>query len=370
MSVRIRVNEPYITDDDVKSVVDVLRSKFLSHSDVVNEFEREFANYLGVKHVVTVSNGTAALYLILKALGIGDGDEVIVPDFTFFATASTVVMVGAKPVFADINLRTYNIDPKDIEAKVTSRTKAVIAVHLYGHPAKVDEIRDVCDKYGLYLVEDAAQAHGAEFMGRKVGSLGDVAAFSFYATKNLTMGEGGAVVTDDDELAERIKLLRNHGQLRKYYHVVVGGNFRLTSIQAALGLSQLRKLDWMNSRRRELAKVYGEYLSGLSDYLGLPIEEPWAKHVYHQYVIWVKKPLSRDEVASYLNSRGIETAIHYPIPLHEQPVFKPSSGVCCPNSIEASRHVLSLPMHPNLTLSDVEYVSQSIKEYVKKFKNT
>ncbi|RLG77333.1 MAG: aminotransferase DegT, partial [Thermoprotei archaeon] len=238
----IKVNAPYITEDEINAVIEVLKSGQLAHGPVVEEFEKAFSEYLGVPYTVAVSNGTVALYLALKALGIGEGDEVIVPDFTFIATASMVVAAGAKPVFADIDLRTYTIDPEDVKKKITKRTKAMIVVHLYGHPANMGELMDIAKEHNLYLIEDCAQSHGAEFRGIKTGSFGDVAAFSFYATKNLTMGEGGAVVTKSKEVAEKVKLLRNHGQISRYYHEVIGWNFRLTSIQAAIGLQQLRKL--------------------------------------------------------------------------------------------------------------------------------
>lgn len=360
----IKVNAPYITEDEINAVVDVLRSGQLAHGPIVEEFEKAFSKYLGVPYVLAVSNGTVALYLALKALGISDGDEVIVPDFTFIATASMVIAVGAKPVLADIDLRTYTIDPADVRRKITRRTKAIIVVHLYGHPANMDELMEIARDYNLYLVEDCAQSHGAEFKGIKTGAFGDVATFSFYATKNMTMGEGGAVVTRHKEVAEKVKLLRNHGQVDRYHHVIVGWNFRLTSIQAALGLQQLRKLDAMNARRREIARIYREGLQDLEG-ISLPVEMPWAKHVYHQYTIWVKDEGLRDPLMEYLRSKGIQTLVHYPKPLHMQPAlsgFVTSSDIC-PNSLEASKHVLSLPMHPALKDDDVYYVIKSVREF-------
>jgi len=363
----IKVNSPYITDDEINAVVEVLRSGQLAHGPVVEEFEREFSNYLGAPHTIAVSNGTIALYLALKALEIGDGDEVIVPDFTFIATASMVVAAGAKPVLADINPRTYTIDPNDVRRRLSSRTKAIIIVHLYGHPAEIEELVDIARSNNLYLIEDCAQAHGAEYKGTKVGVFGDVSAFSFYATKNLTMGEGGAVVTKSREVAEKVRLLRNHGQVSRYYHKIIGWNFRLTSIQAAIGLQQLKKLDKMNLRRRELAKMYLERLQSLDDII-LPNEMPWAKHVYHQFTIWIKNADLRSKLIDYLRSKGIQTLIHYPRPLHEQPALTNYGfgSSDCPNSSEASRHVLSLPMHPALTDDDIDYVVKSIKEFFNK----
>ncbi len=360
----IKVNAPYITEDEIKAVVEVLRSGQLAHGPVVGEFERAFSEYLGVPYTVAVSNGTVALYLALKALGVGDGDEVIVPDFTFIATASMVVAAGAKPVFADIDLRTYTIDPEDVKKKISERTKAIIVVHLYGHPANMEELIDITREYNIYLIEDCAQSHGAEFKGAKTGTFGDVATFSFYATKNLTMGEGGAVVTKNKEIAEKVMLLRNHGQVSRYYHTIIGWNFRLTSIQAALGLQQLRKLDKMNSRRREIANTYLEKLQDIADIV-LPAEMPWAKHVYHQFTIWVKKSGLRSKLIEYLKSKGIQTAVHYPRPLHLQPALSEFShkSDLCPNSTEASKHVLSLPMHPGLTDEEIHYVAKTVREF-------
>lgn len=359
----IKVNSPYIGDEEINAVSNVLRSGIIAYGDVVREFESEFAKYLGVKHVVTLSNGTVALYVALKCLGIGEGDEVIVPDFTFFATASMVVAAGAKPVFADIDPVTYTLDVNDVKNKITNKTKAIIAVHLFGHPAKMDELKEIADSYGIDLIEDCAQAHGAEYKGKKVGSIGRIAAFSFYATKNLTTGEGGAIATNDDELAYTAQLLRNHGQDRKYHHVIIGWNFRLTNIQAAIGLVQLQKLDSMNKRRHEIAKKYRKGLSKL-DELRLPVEMEWAKHVYHQYTVWIKEESLRDSLMTFLGERGIQTAIHYPEPLHIQPAFQEYvSSSCCKNAEEASKHVLSLPMHPSLTDEDVNKVISSIVEF-------
>lgn len=362
---KIRIVEPVIEDDDINNVVEVLKSKWLVHGPVVEEFEHKFADYIGVKHALAVMNGTVALYLILSALDIGQGDEVIVPDFTFIATANTVLMRGAKPVFADIELETYNIDPDDVLEKITNKTKAIIAVHLYGHPANMKDLLEIAEDYKLYVIEDAAQAHGAEIHGVKVGSIGHAAAFSFYATKNMTTGEGGMITTNTEWIASKIKLLRDHGQEAKYYHVTLGGNYRMTAMQAALGISQLKKLDKLNNARIRNA----EYLiSNLRDVtsIKLPKVKPGYKHVWHQFVIWVKDehPLGRDKLAEELHRRGIQTAIHYPRPVHLQPLYRalgyPSN--ICPRSIEASKHVLSIPVHPLLTQRELDYIIETIRE--------
>jgi len=360
----IKVNAPFVGEDEIQAVSEVIKSGMLAQGAVVEEFEREFAKYLGVPYLLTVSNGTVALYVALKALGVGENDEVIVPDFTFFATASTVVLAGATPVFADIDLETYTIDPASVEELITERTKAIVAVHLYGHPARMDEVLRIAREHGLHVIEDCAQSHGAEYRGLKTGSIGDAGAFSFYATKNLTMGEGGAISTKLREVADFIKLYRNHGQTRRYYHEVVGWNFRITNIQAAIGLQQLKKLDRMNSRRREIAKLYRDELSNVKS-LRLPVEKPWAKHVYHQFTVWVEGHGTRDKLARYLREHGVQVGIHYPMPLHEQPALRDYLRNPCPNAEKASTHVLSLPMHPNLSDEDVLTVSSLIKEYFK-----
>lgn len=365
----VKVNAPYITDEEIQEVIKVLKSGNLSAGEHVLLFENSFAKYLGVKHALTVSNGTVALYLALKAIGIGPGDEVAVPDFTFTATASSVVLAGGKVIPVDIDLETYNMDPDDLRGRLTEKTKAVILVHLYGQPADVDSVKDVLAGKNIILVEDCAQSHGAEYKRVKTGSLGTVSAFSFYATKNLTMGEGGAVVTNRDDIAEYVKLQRNHGQVEKYFHSVIGWNFRITDIQAALGYVQLSKLDRMNERRRAIAKIYDEELSSLKT-LRLPIEKPYAKHVYHQYTVWVYGDGVREKLSDFLRSRGVQTSIHYPIPIHRQPALrehlvlnkKPQ------NSVEASRHVLSLPMHPGLSDEDVMTVVRYIKEFFRDLK--
>jgi len=359
----IRVNYPYLGNEEVEALREVIRSGYLAYGPIVKEFEDEFSKYLGVRYALTVSNGTIALYSALKALNIGKGDEVIVPDFSFIATASAVILSGAKPIFADIDLDTYTLSPDDVERKVTSRTKAIIPVHLYGHPADMDPLIKLAEEHNLFIIEDCAQSHGAEYRGAKTGTLGTVGAFSFYATKNLTMGEGGAVTTNSDEIAEFIKYFRNHGQNGRYNHVRIGWNFRISSLQGAIGLAQLRKLDKMNSRRREVATLYNEALSKI-ECIKTPIEKSWAKHVYHQYTIWIRKQGLRDKLSKYLHSAGIQTSIHYPKPIHLQPALKEyGEGVDCPNSLRASSHLLSLPMHPGLTDNDVELVIKNVRRF-------
>ncbi len=364
---RVKLVEPQIGDEEVEAVTRVLRSGWLAHGPLVEEFERRFASYVGVKHAVAVVNGTAALRAIFRALKLQPGDEVIVPCFTFIASANSVLLEGGRPVFADIELETYNIDPDSVLERITNRTRAILAVHLYGHPADMKALREIAEDHKLALIEDAAQAHGASTPEGRVGGLGLAAAFSFYATKNMTTGEGGMVTTNSDELAYVVRMVRDHGQEGKYRHVMLGENLRMTSIQAAIGLAQLAKLDRLNEIRRRNARALTERLSGTG--LVLPVERPGYKHVYHQYVVRVEEErlgISRDELARRLAERGVETAVHYPTPVPDQPLYRalgyPPSSTLCPNALKASREVLSLPVHPGLTLSDIDYIAEAVKE--------
>jgi len=361
----IPIAKPLIGDEEINAVVEVLKSGMLAHGKEVEAFEREFASYLGAKHGIAVANGTAALDVALKALGIKDGDEVITTPFTFIASASSILFQRARPVFADIDERTFNLDPNDVLERISDKTKAILVVHLYGQPADMKAFREIAEDHKLYLIEDCAQAHGAEYEGQKVGTFGDIAAFSFYPTKNIATGEGGMVITNDDKLAERARLIRSHGQKERYYHVSLGYNLRMTNIAGALGRTQLRKLEEFNRKRQENAEKLTE---GISKIAGLtpPYAAPNVKHVYHQYTIRVEEdfPLSRDELATKLRENGVGTGIYYPLPLHHQPLFQ-SLGYekdCCPNAIEASRRVLSLPVHPAVSEEDIAYIIQTLRE--------
>ncbi len=359
---KIKLFDPQIGDDEVEAVARVLRSKWLAHGPEVEAFEKEFAQYIGVEEGAAVSNGTVALVLAMKALGIGPGDEVIVPNYTFVSTATSVLMVGAKPVFAEVEWDTFNISVEDVAKRISSRTKAVVAVHLFGHPADVKALRELADDKGIYLIEDAAQAHGAEAYGRKVGSWGHVAIFSFYATKNMTTGEGGIVVSNDREVIRRVKLLRNHGQVSRYVHEVLGGNYRMTSFQAAIGRQQLKKLDAMNESRRRNAFKLSRRLGELRG-IELPVERSWAKHVYHLYAVKIVEA-DRDCVRRCMVERGIEVGVHYPMALTEQPLFRKLGygDLEYPVSKRLSRVELSLPVHPGLSDEDIEYIASSLRQ--------
>jgi dTDP-4-amino-4,6-dideoxygalactose transaminase len=302
-----------------------------------------------------VNSGTSALHLALLALGIGPGHEVIVPSFTFAATANVVALTGAKPVFVDINPQSFCMSPESASAAITKRTKAVIPVHLYGHPADMTALQDICETNGLFLLEDAAQAHGATWMNKKVGTWGDVGAFSFYPTKNMTSGEGGMVVTSDPSIARVIRLLRNQGQERRYENEIVGYNNRMTDIHAAIGRVQLRKVSTLLAKRTRIAEIYSSSLVNVM----LPTVASNAKHVFHQYTIRVEANL-REDVVIKLKKMGIETGVYYPIPVHKLPSFQ--DNVFLPNTEEISREVISLPIYPSLGDRQIQRIVNSVNQ--------
>lgn len=324
-------------------------------------FEQEFAEYLGVRHCVGVGNGLDALHLALRAMGIGPGDEVIVPSNTFIATWLGVTHAGATPVPVEPDPYTYNLDADRIEAALTPRTRAILPVHLYGQPADMDPINQLAQDHGLLVLEDAAQAHGATYKGRKVGGLGDAAAWSFYPGKNLgALGDGGAITTDDDRLAERMRLLRNYGSEVKYRHETIGFNTRLDELQAAVLRVKLEHLDEWNGRRREIAATYSAELSGAE--LVCPFVPPWAEPVWHLFV--VRTP-ERDDLQRHLQGKGIATLIHYPVPPHLQPAYEElrRSEGSLPISEAIHREVLSLPIGPHLTSAEAAAVVDAVRTF-------
>jgi dTDP-4-amino-4,6-dideoxygalactose transaminase len=324
----------------------------------VKGFEEAFAAFCGVRYAVGVASGTAALHLALLACDVGPGDEVITSPHTFVATAETICHAGARPVFADIDLASYNIAPTQVEAAITPRTKAIIPVHLYGQPADMDPLLDIARHHGLKVIEDAAQAHGAEYNGQRAGTLGDVACFSFYPGKNLgAYGDGGMVVTSDAEIADGVRLLRNHGRHSKYEHLIVGYGERLDALQAAILGVKLRHLDEWNERRRQVASRYRELLANHA--IQVPQEVDGVRHVYHQFVVRVQ---DRDAVRERLKGDGIAAGVHYPIPLHLQPALawlEYQEGDF-PNAEWAAREVLSLPIYPEITEEQIAQVAQSL----------
>jgi dTDP-4-amino-4,6-dideoxygalactose transaminase len=332
----------------------------------VKEFEKAFAEYLGVAACAAMANGTDALVIALRALGLQPGDEVIVPAFTFFATAEAVVLLGGKPVFADVDPGTLNLDPQDTAARVTDRTVGILGVHLYGRPFDVDAILALCEKHGLWLLEDAAQAQGAKWRGRRVGGFGRLAAWSFYPTKNLgCFGDGGAVTGNDPALVEHVSRLANHGQTSRYHHILVGTNSRLDSLQAAVLNCRLPLLDADNDRRREIACRYHGGLADLAKAgdLSLLQDREGVTSVYHQMTI---RTARRDALMEHLKQQGIASAIHYPSPLHLQPAM---AGITdakegdFPVATAAAREVLCLPVYPELTNDEVETVCAAVRGF-------
>lgn len=336
----------------------VLNSGFYVLGEEVKKFEDEFSRYNGVEHTVSVNSGSDALFLALKSMGISTGDEVITVSHTFTSTVDAIVRNGAKPVFVDIDPQTYCIDVSKIEKKITGKTKAILPVHLYGHPADMDAICKLKEDYGLYIIEDACQAHGAEYNGKKAGSIGDVGCFSFYPTKNLgAYGDGGAIVTDNYEINEKLMQMRNYGQSQKYHHDFVGVNSRLDELQAVILQTKLKYLDnWIESRRKN-ASMYTELLSGLD--LTLPVEKPFVKHAYHLYVVRSKK---RDYLKKKLLENNIQSMVHYPVPVHKQKAYSSlnnSSDLKTTDKI--CDEILSLPLHPWISHDEILNVTDCLR---------
>ncbi|MBI2833251.1 MAG: DegT/DnrJ/EryC1/StrS family aminotransferase [Acidobacteria bacterium] len=342
-----------------RAVLDVLESGQFVLGPEVRQFEEEFAAYCRTRHAVGVNSGTSALHLACLAAGIGPGDEVITTAFTFVATIAAILYTGARPVLVDVEPATLTIDPSLIEAKMTPRTRAIVPVHLFGHPAAVDDITAIASRHGVMVIEDAAQAHGAEYRGRRAGSMGQLACFSFYPGKNLgAYGEGGAVTTNDEELARRIRMLRDWGCEQKYRHDLKGFNYRLDAIQGAILRVKLRHLDAWTEARRRLARAYRELLapSGIE----LPIERDECRHVYHIYAV---RSAERSALAAALTADRIETGIHYPIPVHQQPAYADLGyhRGDFPVAERAAETILSLPMYAELSPADQERVARSIQ---------
>jgi perosamine synthetase len=369
--IRIPICDPKIDENDIQRVVECIQSTWVSGiSKYVEEFEEAFAKYCNCKYGVATNSGTTALHLALATLNIKPGDEVIIPTFTMIATANAVTYTGAKPVLVDADENTWNLDTSKIEDKINEHTKAIIVVHTYGHPADMDPIIELAEKYNLYVIEDAAEAHGAEYKGKRVGSIGDIGCFSFYANKIITTGEGGMVVTNNEELAEKARWLRAHafGRYGKhFYHEALGFGYRMSGLQAALGLAQLERIDEFISIRRNNAKLYNSLLSELGEKITLPPEAPWAKNVYWMYSILIEDNfgMSRDELMKRLEYEGIETRTFF-YPIHVQPIYaKQYQGESFPVANELSRKGINLPSGNNLTADEIEYVCECIKKYAK-----
>jgi perosamine synthetase len=355
--------DPLVGEAEARAVYDVVRSGWLSAGPKVPEFEQAFATLVGARNGVAFCNGTVALHAMLIAAGVGPGAEVVVPAITFISTATSVLHAGATPVFADVHLDTLNIDPASVERCLSSRTMAIMPVHYAGQPADMDEVLAIAAQRGVPVIEDAAQAHGAEYRGRKAGVLGTAAMFSFTPNKNMTTGEGGLVTTDDDEFAARLRLLRNHGSRVTYVHDLVGFNYRMTEMQAALGIEQLKRLPEVLARKRANAAYLSARLAQLPG-IEIPTNAPDRTHGYMLYTIRVdaaRAGLGRDALQAALGSRGIQTRVAYP-PVHLQPIFRSRGGRegQCPRAERAGEELLALPFHAKLTREDLDYLADAI----------
>ncbi len=369
----ISIARPLLGTEEEAAILRVLASGQLAQGEQVAAFERRFAEVCHVCEAVAVSSGTAAIHLALLAHGIGPGDEVITTPFSFAATANAILLVGATPVFVDIESDTYSIDPALVEAAITSHTKAILPVHLYGHPCDMERLVSLAAAYHLIIIEDACQAHAAAIDGKPVGSFG-TGCFSFYSTKNITTGEGGMVTTSDPGIAERVQLLRSHGQKERYRHLTMGYNLRMTELQGALGLVQIEKLERFTEQRIANAAFLTERLSGS---VQTPLVRPGYRHVYHQYTIRV--PDKRNEWMMHLRERGIDTAVHYPTAIHQQPFYREATDkfrvssslnrtnasattrdMCLPVAENAAKQVLSLPVHPGLSRDDLTMIAREV----------
>jgi len=358
---RVPIADPAIGAEERERVLTALESGQLADGPEVRAFESEFADYCGAQHGVATSNGTTALHAALHAVGVEPGDAVVTSPFSFVASANAIRFAGGEPVFADVRADTFTLDPDSVERMIRARdgeVDAILAVHLYGLPAAMDRLREIADDYDVPLVEDAAQAHGAEFDGRRVGSLGDAAAFSFYPTKNMTTGEGGMITTDDAEIARAAERFVNHGRSADgYEHVELGHNFRMTSLAAAIGRAQLERLPEFVAARRRNAALLDEALADSP--LATPAEPDRRRHAYHQYTV---RCADRDAIAAALDDRGIDTGVYYPTPIHEQPAYD-GVGAAAPVAERVTDEVLSLPVHPGVDEDDVERIGRAIAEH-------
>jgi dTDP-4-amino-4,6-dideoxygalactose transaminase len=365
---KVPLSKPYVDSEMKQKVLEVIDSGQYILGKHCRAFEEAFARFIGAKHAVLTSSGTSAIFLSLKALGIGPGDEILVPSLTAFPTVEPIFHTGARPIFIDID-ETFTMDPGEVEKVLTERiqpsgggrVKGIVPVHLYGHPVDLNPILDLAKRHGLFVLEDCCQAHGAKYRGRRVGSMGIAGCFSFYPSKNLTVfGDGGILVTSDDQLAETCRMLRDHGRKEKYDHELVGYNLRFNEIQAVVGRLQLQRLEGFNESRRQIARWYNDGLKGTS--VVTPKARDWAEPVYHLYVI--QTPV-RDRLADYLKEKEIQTGIHYPVPCHVQPAVKTTLGPQpkLGRTEEVVAQILSLPMYPELEKEKVDFVCAAIKEF-------
>ena len=357
----IPIYRPEIGKEEEEEILKVVRSGWISSSGpAINQFEEMFSNYIGKRYGVATSNGTTALHLAMSTLGIKEGDEVIVPDLTFISPVNAVLYNRAKPIIIDVEKENWGLDPEKVKRAVTKRTKAIIAVHLYGNPSKISELKEIATDNGIYLVEDCAEAHGAEYEGKKVGNFGNVSCFSFYANKVITTGEGGMCLTDDKEINEKMRILRDHGmsQERRYWHEAIGYNYRMTSLQAALGLAQVKKIDRFINRKREIASIYQDLLG---DVIDLQRNQPNGKSVFWLFSILIEK---RDRLLDYLTTKGIEGRRFF-YPVHFMPPYVKFSDGPYKVSERLAERGLNLPSFTSIKMKDIEYISRKVLEFLK-----
>ena len=357
----IPIAKPLIGEEEQRAVSEVLGSGMIASGPRVKEFEKQFAEFVGTKYAVATTSGTTALHLALLCLGIKEGDEVIVPSFSFIATANTVLFCNAKPVFCDVNPKTFNIDVEKIESLITEKTKAIMPVHLFGQPTDMQPLLEIAERHGLHVISDAAQAHGAKYDGKMVGSFGDAECFSFYPTKNMTTGEGGMITTNNEEFAKKADSIRNHGREKTqwgYEHGQVGYNYRMTDIAAAIGIEQLKKLPRFNERRIENARDLNDKLTGIEG-IEIPYVLPNVEHVYHQYTI---KCENREDMIQKLKNNDIGFGIYYPKPLHKYPHLEQYRHNDLVNSEMLASKVISLPVHPAVSHQDFEKISEVFQQ--------
>ena len=355
----IYMAKPQIGDEEKQAVMEVLDSGMIAQGPRVKAFEEAFAEMCGVEHAIATTSGTTALHVALLAHGIGPGDEVITSAFTFIASANSILFTGARPVFVDIDPRTFNLDAELIEAAITPKTKAIMPVHLYGLACDMDPIMNLAEKHGLAVIEDACQSHGAEYKGGKAGSFG-TGTFSLYPTKNMTSGEGGMITTNEPEIDEKCRVIRQHGMRRRYYHDELGYNFRMTDVHAAIGLAQLKKLGQFNDVRQANAKFLSENLEGVV----VPYITEGQTHVFHQYTVRMSGG-KRDALRDHLQENGVGSEVYYPVPIHQQSFYVADLGYddSLPETENAALEVLSLPVHAGLSASDLETIVAALNEF-------
>ena len=364
MNLQISLAAPDITEEDIQAVVEVVKSGRLALGPKTEEFEKLMADYIGVKYAVAVSSGTAALHLIIKALGIGEGDEVLVPSFTFVASVNAILYERAIPVFVDINPETYTLDPEDLEKKITSRTKAIMVVDIFGHPAEWDEILEIAQKYNLKVIDDSCEALGAEYKGKKIGTFGDASAFAFYPNKQITTGEGGIIVTNDEKIAELCRAMRNQGRKEMgawLEHEYLGYNYRMDEMSAALGVSQLKRIDTILKKREKVAKKYTELLKDV-DLVSPPTVKPYVKMSWFVYVVKLAEGLDREKIIKKLAEKGIPTRGYFS-PIHLQPYIRKILNTkegSLPVTESIAKRTLALPFHANLSEKDIERVVERL----------